>query len=158
MNSNENQPTLPVNPKPSAPLAHPNVDDQTRGPDKERRWVDCPICNEPDMRAERDDDGWIIHCVNLACASNRISSSVPPASKAEAANTIGYPAVCTTCWRVQMDADECAHCHRRTVQSVIFDNWKPDAPSDRVEPVLQNALRWLLGAEHQSRTCNSTLR
>lgn len=36
-----------------------------------RDWVKCPICGEPDMRKESDEDGnAIITCVNHACASN----------------------------------------------------------------------------------------
>lgn len=33
-------------------------------------WVPCPICGEPDMEREPDDDGFIITCTNLVCASN----------------------------------------------------------------------------------------
>lgn len=33
-------------------------------------WVNCPICGEPDMKRESDDDGFIITCTNLCCASN----------------------------------------------------------------------------------------
>lgn len=34
-------------------------------------WVNCPICDEPDMRKTTDRDGYVlIHCVNHACASN----------------------------------------------------------------------------------------
>ena len=38
---------------------------------KVREWVNCPICGESDMSKTPDgDDGFIINCVNLACASN----------------------------------------------------------------------------------------
>lgn len=35
-------------------------------------WINCPICGEPDMRAEPDGDEGdvLIHCTNLCCASN----------------------------------------------------------------------------------------
>lgn len=35
-------------------------------------WVKCPVCGEPDMQSvpEGDEDGKIISCTNLACASN----------------------------------------------------------------------------------------
>lgn len=34
-------------------------------------WVNCPICDAPDMRQTTDDDGYkLIHCVNHACKSN----------------------------------------------------------------------------------------
>jgi hypothetical protein len=37
----------------------------------ERRWVNCPVCGEPDMRRESDSEGnTLILCVNHACASN----------------------------------------------------------------------------------------
>lgn len=36
-----------------------------------RDWVNCPICGEPDMRKESDEDGnALIFCVNHGCASN----------------------------------------------------------------------------------------
>ena len=36
-----------------------------------REWVPCPICGESDMEKVADgDDGFIINCVNLECASN----------------------------------------------------------------------------------------
>lgn len=38
----------------------------------EREWVNCPICGEPDMRADREEDGWLVSCVNLGCPSNQI--------------------------------------------------------------------------------------
>lgn len=44
----------------------------------QREWVTCPICGEPDMRAEPegDEDGWIITCTNTACPSNqRVASA-----------------------------------------------------------------------------------
>ena len=33
-------------------------------------YVNCPICGDCDMEKVKDDDGFIIHCTNLACASN----------------------------------------------------------------------------------------
>lgn len=35
-------------------------------------WVNCPVCDEPDMRQEwfSDDDGPYIFCTNIACLSN----------------------------------------------------------------------------------------
>lgn len=34
-------------------------------------WVPCPICGEPDMRKETDEEGnSLIFCVNHACKSN----------------------------------------------------------------------------------------
>jgi hypothetical protein len=36
-----------------------------------REWVRCPICGEPDMRKECDEEGnALILCVNHACGSN----------------------------------------------------------------------------------------
>jgi hypothetical protein len=36
-----------------------------------RDWVKCPICDESDMRRERDPEGdTLIFCVNYNCASN----------------------------------------------------------------------------------------
>lgn len=34
-------------------------------------WINCPICDEPDMRQTTDIDGnKLIFCVNHACRSN----------------------------------------------------------------------------------------
>lgn len=33
-------------------------------------WVTCPICGESDMRREKEDDGYLISCVNINCGSN----------------------------------------------------------------------------------------
>ena len=33
-------------------------------------WVQCPICGEPDMRCETEDDVNYISCANGNCASN----------------------------------------------------------------------------------------
>ncbi len=35
-------------------------------------WIPCPVCGEPDMRAEwyAEDNGPYVFCVNIACASN----------------------------------------------------------------------------------------
>lgn len=34
-------------------------------------WVNCPICGDCDMEKTKDgDEGHIIHCTNLECASN----------------------------------------------------------------------------------------
>lgn len=44
-----------------------------------RDWVDCPICGEPDMARETDNEGHSLnYCVNHACPSNADPS--PPVS------------------------------------------------------------------------------
>ena len=35
-----------------------------------KTWVKCPICGESGMECTTEDEGFIIDCVNLACASN----------------------------------------------------------------------------------------
>lgn len=55
-----------------------------------RDWVTCPICGEPDMRRETDDEGHsLIFCVNNNCASNGGDSDqrLPKSSN----GTGGYP-------------------------------------------------------------------
>jgi hypothetical protein len=37
----------------------------------QKNWVNCPICGSPDMEQTPDgEDGVIIECTNLCCASN----------------------------------------------------------------------------------------
>lgn len=44
---------------------------RTRARGVSREWVPCPICAEPDMRRETDEEGnSLVYCVNHACASN----------------------------------------------------------------------------------------
>jgi hypothetical protein len=44
---------------------------------RKTEWVPCPICGEPDMRKETDEEGnSLIFCVNHACKSNGGNSSL----------------------------------------------------------------------------------
>lgn len=35
-----------------------------------KNWVNCPICGESDTRREAEDEGFLLYCTNLSCASN----------------------------------------------------------------------------------------
>jgi hypothetical protein len=55
----------------------------TSGPALKIDWVNCPICDEPDMRKETfDEDMALIHCTNHGCPSN--GAPTPPAVDREA--------------------------------------------------------------------------
>lgn len=39
-------------------------------PTPKNEWVSCPVCGETAMRKTQSDEGSLIHCVNINCASN----------------------------------------------------------------------------------------
>lgn len=44
--------------------------------DGDVRYIDCPLCDSPDTRAEPQGEGrYIIHCVNLECTSNQFGEA-----------------------------------------------------------------------------------
>lgn len=50
------------------------------------KWVNCPICHEPDMRMSTTAEGeTLIHCVNHGCRSNTVAPSVDDAERKYAA-------------------------------------------------------------------------
>lgn len=53
------------------PKAAPSQHERLTGPQLKVDWVNCPICDEPDMRKETfDGDLALIDCTNHGCASN----------------------------------------------------------------------------------------
>lgn len=56
-------------------LCKPDVFEATyelaRPDEKRLAWVSCPVCRQPDMRQDTDEEGNVlIHCTNHACLSN----------------------------------------------------------------------------------------